>query len=114
MTTPDFEQNLQPPSHSKLVSQFHYILYLRRQVQKDLLPTMLPSQSQPDATGRGLLSGHVRMVMKIALQIGLCKSIILCWDTLCDCFKHYGHGLDIKQEALPLNIAVCLVDSLLS
>ena len=71
---------------------------------------MLPSQSQPDATGRGLLSGHVRIVMKIALQIGLCKSIIFFWNTLCNCFKH---GLDIKQEAVPLDIAICLVDSLL-
>ena len=112
MTTPDFEQNLQPPSHSKLVSQFHYILYLRRQVQKDLLPTMLPSQSQPDATGRGLLSGDVRLIMKIALKIGLCKSIIFFWNTLCNSFKHYGHGLGIKQEAVPLDIAICLVDSL--
>ena len=62
---------------------------------------MLPSQSQPDATGRGLLSGHVRMVMKIALQIGF-----LFWNTLCNCFKHYGHGLGIKQEAVPLDIAI--------
>ena len=68
---------------------------------------MLPSQSQPDATGRGLLSGHVRMVMNIALQIGLCKSTILFWNTLCNSFKHHGHGVDIKQEAVPLDIAIC-------